>query len=301
MGKRIFKAMNKKGSDKAIQIISYLFLGLFAIFCFYPLLITLAVSFSDENTVMLHGFKIIPDKISFNTYEYLFESIGRKILKSYFVTISNTAIGTLSALFVTAMMAYTTSQKHVKYRNAISLFAYFTVVFSAGIVPWYVVCVSIYNLKNTIFALFVPYLVNVFLLFILRNYFASIPTAISESAKIDGANDFTIFLRLIVPLSKTAMLTIGFLYALQYWNDWWLPIMLISDNKYYTLQYFLYTMLTSSQAFAMNTKFSSSRIQMPSETIKMAVTVVTIGPIVLLYPLIQKYFVKGIIVGAVKG
>ena len=293
--------MKTSSSDKLLSTFSYTFLGLFALICLYPLLLTLAISFSDENTVMLHGFKMIPEKISLDTYKYLIESAGEKILDSYSITLLNTAVGTLSALFITAMMAFTMSLKHVKYRNIISLYAYFTVVFSAGIVPWYVVCISVFHIKDTFFALFVPYLVNVFLLFILKNFFSSIPSEIHESAKIDGANDFKIFAKLTVPLSKTAMLTIGFMYALQYWNDWWLPIMLISNKKYFTLQYYLYSLLTNVQALSMDPKLSHSAIRIPSETIKMAITVVTIGPIILLYPIVQKYFVKGIIIGAVKG
>lgn len=294
--------MKKRVSDNSITIFAYVFLGVFALLCLYPMLLVLAVSFSDENTVVIQGFKLMPVKLSLDSYQYLFDSIGKKLIKAYAMTILNTAIGTLSALFITAMMSFTASQKYIKYRNVISMYAYFAAIFSAGMVPWYVVCVSIYHIKNTIFALFLPYVVNVFLMFVLRNYFSSIPNAIGEAAKMDGANDFTIFIKLIVPLSKTAILTIGFLYALQFWNDWWLPLMLISDNDYYTMQYYLYTLLSSAQAIASGEKVGAVvRMKIPAQTIKMAVTMVTIGPMIMLYPFVQKYFVKGIIIGAVKG
>jgi putative aldouronate transport system permease protein len=289
-------------SDRTVVIFSYAFLGLFAAFCLYPMALAISISFSDENTVLLKGFKLIPDKLSLDTYHYLFVSAGEKIINSYAMTIFVTVVGTLSALFITAMMAYTLSQPHVRYRNALSLLAYFTAVFSAGIVPWYVVCVSVYHLKNTIWALFVPYLTNVFLLFLLKNYFRSIPATLNESAKIDGANDFCVFINLTIPVSKTAMLTVGFLYALQFWNDWWLPIMLVSNKRLFTLQYHLYSLLTNVQALALDPRISTGiRIKLPSETLKMAVTVITIGPIILLYPFVQRFFVKGIIIGAVKG
>lgn len=294
--------MKKTTSDKVISIVSYLSLSVLSIFCLYPLLLTLSVSLSDENTILKYGFKLIPDKFSLDAYWYIWNFSGSKILNSYGITLIVTVVGTISALLVTSMMAYTMSQPNIKYRNVISLFSYFTVIFSAGIVPWYIVCVSILHLKNTFFALFLPFLVNVFYLFLLKNYFQAIPSALVESVKIDGANDFTIFFKIVVPLSKTALLTVGFFYALQFWNDWWLPIMLISKSNLFTLQYYLFSMLTNVQALANgNNSSMASAIKLPTETVKMSVTIITIGPIIFLYPFIQKYFVKGLVVGAIKG
>jgi putative aldouronate transport system permease protein len=167
--------------------------------------------------------------------------------------------------------------------------------------PWYIVCVNVIHIQNSVFALFVPYAVNVWNLFLLRNYFQSIPEAINESAVIDGANQFTIFIKLVIPLSKTAVLTVAMFYAIQFWNDWWLPIMLVTNNKLFPLQYYLFSLLTSAQALSSGMSMNASNIRIPTETIKMATTIITLGPIVLLFPLIQKYFVKGIVIGAVKG
>lgn len=287
-------------SDKILSIVSYTIVSLFSLICLYPLLLTLMVSLSDENKVQIHGFKLIPEKFSLHTYKYLWDRASENIIGAYGITVFITVVGTLTAMVVTSMLAYTISQKNIKYRNAISFFCYVTVIFSAGMVPWYIVCVNVLHINNTIFALFIPYAVNVWNLFLLRNYFQSIPDALIESAKIDGANSFYIFYKLVVPLSKTAMLTVGMFYAIQFWNDWWLAIMLLTNSKLFPLQYYLYSLLTSAQALSQQS-ISSSNISIPTETIKMATTMITIGPILLLYPFVQKYFVKGIMIGAVKG
>lgn len=289
-------------SDRIVAVLAYSIIAAFSICCLYPLLLTLFVSLSDEGRVLLHGYKFLPEKWSLATYAYLWAKSGSKILNAYMVTIFVTICGTVLSMFVSSMLAYAISQKSVKYRNALAMFTYFTVIFSAGIVPWYVVCVSVLHINNTIFALFIPYLVNVWFLFLLRTYFQTIPDSIVESAKIDGANDFYILARIIIPLSKTAILTVSLFYALQFWNDWWLSIMLISRKNLFPLQYYLYSILTNVQALSNSAAASAaSAIALPSETVKMAVTMVTIGPILLLYPFVQKHFVKGIMVGAVKG
>jgi putative aldouronate transport system permease protein len=300
--RRFFRGgyMNNKLSDRAISVFAYAVMVLFALFCAYPLLLTLMISLSDETLVQIHGFRLIPEQFSLATYKYLLEKSSDKIISAYSVTISVTAAGTLLSLVVTSMLAYTMSQKNVKYRNGLALFSYITVIFSAGMIPWYIVCVNVLHINNTFFALILPYCVSIYNLFLLRNYFQSIPDSVVESAKIDGANAFTIYARLVVPLSRTAMLTVGLFYALAYWNDWFLAIMLVSSNKLYPLQYYLYNLLSNVNAISSG-KVNESNIKVPSETIKMATTIITIGPILLFYPFVQKYFVKGIIVGAVKG
>jgi len=292
--------MQRNFSDRLLTLITYFAITTFAVICLYPLILTLMVSFSDEHLILKYGFKLIPMKFSTSAYSYLWRSSHKAILNAYTVTMMVTVVGTLASLLVTSMMAYTISQKYVRFRNLISLYSYFTVLFSAGMVPWYIVCVNFLHINNTFGGLIFPYLISVWNLFLLKNYFQSIPGSIIESAKIDGANDLIIFFKLIIPLSQSSFITIGLFYALQYWNDWWLSIMLMTDSKLFPLQYYLYTMLSNAQAASSNPAISS-HISIPAETLKMAVTIVTIGPIIFLYPLVQKYFVKGIMVGAVKG
>jgi putative aldouronate transport system permease protein len=291
----------KSFSDKSVAFISHFCVLVFSLICLYPLLLTLMVSISDENRVQIHGFRLVPEKLSLDTYKYLWERASDNILNAYGVTTLVTVAGTLFAMAVTSMLAYTLSQKSVRHRDKISFFCYLTVIFSAGMLPWYIVCVNVMHIQNTIFALFVPYTVNVWNLFLLRNYFQSIPDAVIESAKMDGANQFMIFYRFVVPLSKTAVLTVGLFYAIQFWNDWWLSIMLITNSKLFPLQFYLFSLLTSAQALSSGQTMNASNISIPTETIKMATTMITMGPVILLFPMVQKYFVRGIMIGAVKG
>lgn len=294
--------MRASVSDLIFKILSYAVVAIFAIFCLYPLVLTLAVSFSDENLVQIHGYRIIPEKFSLDAYIYLFSSSGKRIINSYGVTIFVTVLGTLFSLFITSMMAFGISVRELKYRNHIALFSYFTVIFSAGIIPWYIVCVNYLHIKDSLLGLILPYTIDIWMLFLLRNFYQSIPEAILESARIDGANYFYIFLKVASPLSKTALLTIGLLTSLKFWNDWWLAIMFIQKQELFPLQYYLYNIISNAQALATGaTSNLSSKIALPTETVKMAATCVTIGPIILLYPFVQKYFVKGVIVGGVKG
>lgn len=294
--------MKKSMSDRIFVFFAYTFLALFALFCLYPLLLTLGVSLSDENTVAVKGYSLIPEKFSLDTYKYLFINSGQRIIHAYGITIFVTTIGTLSALMITAMMAFSLSIKTLKYRNAIAAYSNFTIIFSAGMIPWYIVCVNYLHFSNNILGLICPYLLSVWNLFLLRSYFQAIPDSIIESAKIDGANYFQIFARIAVPLTSTGLLTVGMMYALQYWNDWWLAVMFITKRDLFPLQYYLFNIMSNVQALTSGRVSNiGSKISLPTETVKMAVTVVTIGPIIFIYPFIQRYFVKGIMAGAVKG
>jgi putative aldouronate transport system permease protein len=294
--------MKRTASDRLVIAASYLYIGLFAIFCIYPLLLTISVSLSDNRLVMMHGYKLIPEKLTLDSYEYIFRTNGNRILNSYGVSIAQTVVGTLLSILVTSMMAFAIMWKKMKYRNVIAFFSYFAVIFSAGLVPWYIVCVNYLHLKNTIFALILPYTMSVWNLFLLRNFFKSIPDSIFESADIDGANYFHMYWAIGLPLAKTALLTVSLLYSLEYWNDWFLAVMLITERKLYPLQYYLYIVMSNVQAANQGQIPSGAgHITFPTETSKMVVTVVTIGPIMFLYPFFQKYFVNGIVIGAVKG
>lgn len=293
---------NKSLSDKAVTIIAYCFIGFFGIACLFPLILVLSVSFSAEREIARHGYALIPRNFSIDTYKYIFINSGTKILKSYGVTIFITIVGTLGAIFITSMVAFAISIKTLKYRNVIAFVCNFTIIFSAGLIPWYIVCVNLYGLKNSIMALILPSLFSVWNMFLMRTYFSSIPVSLYEAAEIDGANYFTIFIKIALPLSKTSLLTVGLMYALEYWNNWWNALIFINDKDLFPLQYYLYNILSNVNAISSGRipSGASGAITLPAETVKMAVTVITIGPIIFLYPFIQKYFVHGIMVGAVK-
>jgi putative aldouronate transport system permease protein len=277
-------------------------MGLFAIICLYPLILTLSVSLSSEREVALQGYSIFPQGFSFNTYIYIFAHSGMKILKSYGLTIFVTVVGTLGALLITTMISYAISIKALRYRNMIAFICNFTIIFSAGLIPWYIMCVRYYNLRNSVFALIIPSIFSVWNMFLLRTYFSHIPQSLYEAAKIDGANYFEMYYKIALPLCKTGILTVGLMYALQYWNDWWNALMFINDKKLFTLQFYLYNILSNVNAISSGVVPSgaAANITLPAETVKMAVTVITIGPIIFLYPFVQKFFINGIMTGAVK-
>lgn len=299
---RRHRHIRRPGSDLGLKAFAYVVVGLFGLICLYPLALTLTVSFTPESLIAREGYRLIPSALTGDTYAYIFAHSGARILRSYGVTLLITAAGTLTAVLVTTMISFAISIQQLRYRGLIAFLCNFTLIFSAGIVPWYVVCVNWYGLQNNIMALIVPSLFSVWQMFLMRTYFSAVPQSLYEAALIDGAGYFTIYRTIAMPVSKTAVLTIGMMYALNFWNDWWNALMFINDKNLYPLQYYLYSIISNVQAISSGRipSGAAASIRLPSETVKMAVTVITIGPIIFLYPLVQRYFVQGIIMGAVK-
>ena len=294
--------IRRSASDRWAKIIAYVIVGLFGLMCLYPLLLTVTVSLTPEDLVNRDGYRLIPARWSLDTYTYIFAHSGARILKSYGVTILVTVVGTFCSMLVTSMIAYAISLRELKYRNVIAFICNFTSIFSAGLIPWYVVCVNWYGLRNNVLALILPAMFSVWYMFLMRTYFRAISPSLYDAAKIDGAGHMTIFFRIALPLSMTALLTVGLMYALNYWNDWWHALMFIDDRNLYPLQYYLYSIMSNVNAVSSGRVPSgaAANIRLPAETVKMAVTIITIGPILFGYPFIQRYFVKGIMTGAVK-
>ncbi len=302
MAKTIAKRRHISLGDGLVKGFAYIFIAFIAVVCLYPLIMVLSVSFSSNAAVVKHGYSVIPQSPTGDTYLYLFAHSGFRILRSYIVTIIVTIVGTLGSMLVTSMISFALSIKDLKYRNVIAYFCNFTIIFSAGLIPWYYVCVNWYHLMDSYFALVLPSLFSVWNMFLLRTYFSAVPVSLYESAKLDGASYYQIYWKIALPLSKTAMLTVGLMYALCYWNDWWNALMFINNRDKFPLQYFLYNILSNVNAISSGRipSGAAANIKLPSETVKMAVTIITIGPIIFLYPFIQKYFVDGIMTGAVK-
>lgn len=299
------KANNKihnSTSDILVKTFAIIFIGIIAIACLYPLLMVLSVSFSDNASVARHGYSIIPKVFSLDTYRYLFidEESRSNIFRSYLVTIGITVIGTAGAMIVTSMISFALSIRDLKYRNAISFFCNFTIIFSAGLIPWFIVCNNYYHMRDTFIALILPSMFSVWNMFLLRTYFSSVPVSLYESAKLDGASWYQIWWKIALPLNKTAMLTVGMMYTLGYWNEWWNALMFIDDRKKRPLQFILYNVMSKINAVSSGKIPRGANITVPTETMKMAITIITIGPIIFLYPFVQKYFVDGIMTGAVK-
>lgn len=270
-----------------------------------PIILVFMVSITDETTITQNGYSFFPQKISFEAYKYLFLD-SMTIFRAYGVTIFITVVGTIVGLMLTALLAYPISRRDFPYKNMLTFFVFFTMLFNGGLVPWYLVFTKLIPLKDTIWSLIIPgLLLNGFFVLIMRTFFAtSIPMAIIESAYMDGASESRIFFRIVLPLSTPVLATIGLFNTLGYWNDWFNSLVFLTDSKYYSLQYLLNKILLNIQFLSQNsrnTNASQIMATLPTETVRMAMAIIGIGPIVLAYPFFQKYFVKGLTVGAVKG
>jgi len=296
-------ASKPKPTDRLLmQIIGYVALTLLAVFCLFPFILVLSSSLTDESKIIEDGFQLIPTSFSLEAYGILFK-YPQEMLKAYGVTISVTLLGTLFGLFLTSMTAYVLARKDFKWRSHFSFFFFFTTLFSGGLVPWYLLIVNYLDLKDTLLVLILPMLMNVFYIIVMKSFMSSIPEAIIESAKIEGAGDFQIYLQFVIPLSKPALATIGLFIALGYWNDWYNALLFISNSDLMPLQYYLYRLLGNMDGMrkAMMAAGAVVSSDIPTESLKMAMTIVATGPIMIAYPFIQRYFVQGLTIGAVKG
>lgn len=290
----------KMSGDVVFDIVVGVIAAVFCIFCLYPFVIIIGSSFETEKNFGLHGFSIIP--YEFTTKAYGMVLGDSQIFKAYAVTIGTTVFGTLLSMLLTVTMAYPLSLKKVKYRNIVTFYVYFTMLFGGGLVPTYLLISKTLNMKNTPMVLVLPVAFVAWNMFLMRNFFASLPSELAESAYIDGANDVQILTKIILPVSVPGIATISLFYALNYWNQWFNAMLYIEKPDYYPLQYLLMRMLRSVDSMremARSTGISMGDI--PQNSLRMATTVVAIGPVVLLYPFAQKYFTSGLTVGAIKG
>jgi len=293
--------MSKAPSDRLLLGFAYLFMTVFSFIAILPFLAILSTSITSESEIMQHGFRLWPSEFSLDAYRYVLGP-NSTVLQGYMVTTTVTVAGTLISMLVTSMMAFALSRKEWMMANPLSFLVYFTMLFSGGLVPWYLITTQYLHLQNNLFALFLPYTINAFNLIILRNFISGIDKAIFESARIDGANDIRLLFNIALPLSLPGMATICLFYAVSYWNDWWLGLMLISDRELYPLQLLLRSLMSNiSYATSGAVNSSMAAAQIPVEGVKMATTILTIGPVILLYPALQRYFIKGLTIGSVKG
>ena len=294
--------IKKDTSQIVINVITYILVTLFCIMCILPFEMIIASSFSTEDAIRRSGFTLFPTEVSTYSYELLFRSPDQMI-GAYIVTICLAAVGTTIGLFVVAMTGYALQRRDFPYRNGIMFYIYFTSLFSAGLVPFYLLIVQTLNLRDSYLAILLPLLMSPWLIVLMKNFVKSIPHEITESGKIDGAGDFRIFYALILPSLKPALATIGLFLALSYWNEWYYSsLFLTSKVEYRPLQYHLYNVINKVASLKNSVAGSNVVItDLPGETLKMATAVVATGPIILLYPFVQKYFVAGLTVGSVKG
>ena len=287
---------------RVVQTIMHIVLGVFAVACIYPVLLMISVSFTDSAAIYEYGYSVIPRQISTLAYEYILKNPAR-LLSGYAVTAFVSLGGGLFSLVITSMIAYPLSRPDYRYRRIVNLYVFLTMLFNGGMVPTYMVIVNVLGLKDNILVLILPYAAMAWNILLLRSFFAAIPLDIIEAAKIDGAGEVRTFVQIVIPLSKPGLASVGFLIVLRYWNDWWLSMLYIMDGNLQSLQYKLYTLMKGIEELAKDAMVSGTVdvINFPSESARMAMAFMSIAPVLFLFPFFQKYLVKGITVGAVKG
>jgi putative aldouronate transport system permease protein len=298
----MMKMNNRKITLGKFLVVSFV-VG-FSLVCLYPFLMVIGGSLTSDAEAATYGFSIIPKEPTLAAYKVLFSNRAM-ILNGYRITLIVAICGTALSVLINSMMGYVLSRKNLRFRGFINLYVLLTMLFNGGLVPWYIVCTRYLHLKNNIWALIIPSIVSAWYIFLVRNYFTSVPDEMWESAKLDGAGEFIIFRKIYLALAKPVIATITLFAALGFWNDWWLGLMLIENSNLQPLQMLLRTIIANIQFLqTMGNKSAEAQAllaSVPSDGVKMAMVIITTGPIILLYPFLQRYFIKGIMVGAVKG
>ena len=299
MGSKKAKSLNPR--EKTVWV--HLFFILFGLVCIVPFLIVISASFSGETDLAFNGFSVLPRKWDLTAYAYLFEN-PKTILNAYAVTAIITAAGTFLSVVFMAMAAYCLARNNFRFTGLLTFYIFFPTLFSGGLVPSYIINTQYLHLTDKLAALIFPTLINVFHIIMLRTFFKQLPESLFEAAKMDGASEYRIFFTIVVPLSKPVIATVAFLGALAKWNEWYNAMLYIRSDELVPLQYMLQRMMMNLQSLldAMTNAPSMVNIQdLPGENLRMAMLVVAIGPMMLIFPFFQKYFTRGMTMGAVKG
>jgi putative aldouronate transport system permease protein len=294
-----------RSRTEASQLLINAILLVFAILCIVPFVLLFMSSITDENTIVREGYSLFPSKVSLFAYSYLKDNIGA-MARAFSISIFVTGIGTTLSLLIMALMAYPLSKKGMPLAKFFTFFVFFTMLFSGGLVPTYMVYTKLLGMKNSILSLIVPYLlVRPFYVLLLKTFFSnSIPPAILESAKIDGAGEWTVFFQIIIPLSLPVLATVGLFQIVNYWNDWFNGMIFLTNPKLFSFQNLLNRILLDVQFLstsAMGDIASQGGVAIPTMTVRMALAFIGIVPIVVSYPFLHKYFAKGLTIGGVKG
>ncbi|MEZ4636735.1 MAG: carbohydrate ABC transporter permease [Caldilineaceae bacterium] len=266
--------------------------------CLIPMLLVISVSFSEEKALAVQGYQLLPVEFTTFAYEYILTN-PQQILQAYGVTIFVTTVGTALGLIVCSLLAYPLARKDFKLRGVLSFYVFFTMLFSGGMVPFYILVTQYLGWKDNILALIVPYLATAWYVLILRTSFAQLPTELLEAARIDGAGEWRIFFQIVLPLSKPVLATIGLFYILRYWNDWFMALLFVNDPNLYPLQYLLQVLMRNINFLSSNPQTMGEPI--PTSSARMAMAVLAFGPALFAFLLLQQYFIRGITIGSLKG
>lgn len=290
---------------KPTNVLFNIILGILSLLSIIPFIFVMIISFTDENSLAMNGYRFIPEKISLYAYQYIVQA-GENIIRSYGVTILVTIIGTVLGLLLTGTYAYALSRKNYAYKKLFTTMITIPMLFSGGMVANYLIVTKVLMLKDSFWALVLPLCLNTFNVIVLRTFFkTSIPESVIESAKIDGASEWRLFFQIVIPMALPGLATIGLFLTLGYWNDWFNAMMYIDNQNWIPLQYLLVKIESSIDWLASNKSMMGvdgiqAAANLPKETIKMAIVVISTLPIIFAYPFFQRYFVNGLTVGAVK-
>ncbi|MCE5188541.1 MAG: carbohydrate ABC transporter permease [Eubacteriales bacterium] len=296
---------HSRDDAKQFRAVSTVILGVMTFFVLLPILLVVISSVTDENVLISSGYTFFPSKLSLDSYYYMVKQ-SAMILRAYGVTVTVTCAGTLLSVLITTMLAYPMSRPNFRYRNAMAFFVFFTMLFNGGIVASYIMWSRVFQIKDTIWALIIPnYLVTAFNVFLVRNYYVtSVPNSVIESAQIDGASELAIFFKIMLPLAIPTVATISLFTGLIYWNDWVNGLYYLTDPKLFGIQNLLIRIMNNIQFLKVSSNMAllgTMDIDLPGTSVRMAMAVIGILPIVVIYPLVQKHFIKGVVLGAIKG
>jgi putative aldouronate transport system permease protein len=284
------------------QLVINLFFIALSIAILIPFLLVIAISITEEKELLASGYRLLPNKIDFFAYSVILQNPAQ-MLRAYGVTVMVTVMGTVVSLLLTAMVAFSISRKDYRYRRITTLFVFFTMLFSGGLVPFYILVSQYLHLKDTIWALIIPYLISPFYVLIMKGFLEKIPQEIFESAKIDGSSEWRIFFTIVLPLSKPALATVGLFISFVYWNDWWLGLLFINEQHLVPLQLLLYRIMNTMEFLTNNINLVNVNIDLsefPTLSARMAMAVLAAGPMMVVFPFFQRYFIAGLTVGSVK-
>lgn len=274
-----------------------------ALLCVVPLLLVLSISVTSDADILKNGYSFFPEHFDLAAYRFIFNNPDQ-LLTSYLVTIFISIVGTVVGLLITSMLAYAISRKDYAYATKTTFFVFFSMLISGGLIPWYMLVVNTLHLKDTLLALIVPYLVSAWFVMLMKGFFANISPAIIESAKIDGASELGIYIKIVLPIAKPGLATVGLFYLLTYWNDYYLSLLFIQNNtEIISLQYMLFKIQSNMDFLksAFIPPWMANKVTLPDLSVRMALAVLAAGPMLFVFPFFQKYFEKGITVGSVKG
>ena len=288
------------------EILCHIILIGFCLLCIVPFIFVVIISFTSQESIRSIGYSFTPISYSLEAYDYVLK-LGDQLWRSYFNSFLITGLGTLLTMLITILYSYALFRRDFKFRGFFTFWAFFTMLFGGGLAPTYVVCKTVLGLSDSYAAIIVPMLLNPFNIIVMRTFFqSSIPEELIDAASIDGSDEYTTLFRIIIPISKPGIATVGLLSALAYWNEWFIPMLYVRDVKYYPLQYLLMQMQTKVDFLVKNSSMigaEASKIvgDLPSDSLRMALVVLIVIPIACAYPFFQRYIVSGLTIGSVKG